>query len=247
MFDIVRLKAIIILPQRKEHKTMSKENKLKKFVKNEGCQYFKYAMLSFGGLGLEGIYAYLLEPLFYGHSINEFTTPEWILHWSITIITWLMVAYLIIRSARNNLNFQLKGINSKWTPVGIIASCILIGLMVVSNFIDLGQLKIVHEFQALGILKFVFQHLYYLAEVILFMLIIVFGQKGFENLFSASNIPYGGILVGLTWGLAHWVTKGSIWIGLGGTLLGFLFGTIYLFLGRDLKKTYLVLALTFII
>ena len=156
MFDIVRLKAIIILPQRKEHKTMSKENKLKKFVKNEGCQYFKYAMLSFGGLGLEGIYAYLLEPLFYGHSINEFTTPEWILHWSITIITWLMVAYLIIRSARNNLNFQLKGINSKWTPVGIIASCILIGLMVVSNFIDLGQLKIVHEFQALGILKFVF-------------------------------------------------------------------------------------------
>lgn len=223
------------------------KNNLKSIFKSEGYQYFEYAMLAFAGLGLEVLYAFWLEPLIYGHSMKEFTTAECIIHWTVTILTWLLVAYLIVKSAKRNLGFQLKGTNSKWTLVGIIASCILIGLMLVINYVDVGGLKIIHEFHRLGILKFIFQHLYYLAEVILFTLIIVFGQHSLEQLFRKKNVPYGGIIVGLTWGLAHWFTKGSIWIGLEGLVLGFLFGAIYLFLGRDFKKTYIVLALTFVI
>lgn len=68
-----------------------------------------------------------------------------------------------------------------------------------------------------------------------------------EKLFRKKNIPYGGIIVGMTWGLAHCFTKGSVWIGFELLVLGFLFGAIYLFLGRDFKKTYIVLALAFII
>ena len=223
------------------------KNNLKSIFKSESYQYFEYAMLAFAGLGLEVLYAFWLEPLIYGHSMKEFTTAECIIHWTVTILTWLLVAYLIVKSAKRNLGFQLRGTNSKWTLVGIIASCILIGLMLVINYIDVGGLKIIHEFHKLGILKFIFQHLYYLAEVVLFTLIIVFGQHSLEQLFRKKNVPYGGIIVGLTWGLAHWFTKGSIWIGLEGLVLGFLFGAIYLFLGRDFKKTYIVLALTFVI
>lgn len=223
------------------------KNNLKSIFKSESYQYFEYAMLAFAGLGLEVLYAFWLEPLIYGHSMKEFTTAECIIHWTVTILTWLLVAYLIVKSAKRNLGFQLKGTDSKWTLVGIIASCILIGLMLVINYIDVGGLKIIHEFHKLGILKFIFQHLYYLAEVVLFTLIIVFGQHSLEQLFRKKNVPYGGIIVGLTWGLAHWFTKGSIWIGLEGLVLGFLFGAIYLFLGRDFKKTYIVLALTFVI
>ena len=223
------------------------KDKIKALFKSEGYQYFEYAMLAFGGLGLEIVYAYLLEPFLYGHSIQEFTTTECIIHWSLTIITWLIAAYLIIKSAKKHLGFQLKGENSKWTLPGMITSGALIGLMLIANYVDVGGLKIIHEFQKLDILKFIFQHLYYLAEVVLFTLIIVFGQKALEKLFRKKNIPYGGIIVGLTWGLAHWFTKGSIWIGLEGLLIGFLFGAVYLFLGKDFKKTYIVLALAFII
>ena len=112
---------------------------------------------------------------------------------------------------------------------------------------DVGGLKIIHEFQKLGVLKFIFQHIYYLAEVVLFTLIIVFGQNALEKLFRKKQIPYGGILVGLTWGLAHCFSKGSIWTGLITMVLGFLFGAVYVFLGKDFKKTYIVLALAFII
>ncbi len=223
------------------------KNNLKSIFKSESYQYFEYAMLAFAGLGLEVLFAFWLEPFIYGHSMKEFTTTECIIHWTVTIFTWLLVAYLIVKSAKKNLGFQLKGTDSKWTLSGIIASCILVGLMLFINYVDVGSLKIIHEFHRLGILKFIFQHLYYLAEVVLFTLIIVFGQNSLEQLFRKKNVPYGGIIVGLTWGLAHWFTKGSIWIGLEGLVLGFLSGAIYLFLSRDFKKTYIVLALAFII
>lgn len=223
------------------------KNKVKSFFKSESYQYFEFAMLAFGGLGIEVLYAYWLEPLIYGHSMREFTTTERIIHWSVTIITWLVVAAFIARSAKKNLGFQLKGIDSKWTREGIIASCVLIGLMALKNYVDVGGLKIIHEFQKLGVLKFIFQHLYYLAEVVLFTLIIVFGQNSLEKLFRKKNVPYGGIIVGLTWGFAHCFTKGSIWIGLVGIVVGFLFGAVYVFWNKDFKKTYAVLALAFII
>lgn len=223
------------------------KNKIKSFFKSESYQYFEYAMLAFGGLGLELIYACILEPFLYGHSMNDFTTTECVIHLCITMITWMIVAFLIVKSANKNLGFQLKGTAGNRTPLGMIASCILILLMLVVNYMDVGDIKIVYEFQKLGVLKFTFQHLYYLAEVVLFTLIIVFGQNALEKLFHKKNMPYGGIIVGLTWGLAHWFTKGSVWIGLGGLIIGFLFGTIYLFLDRDFKKSYIVLALAFIL
>lgn len=220
---------------------------LKSIFKSESYQYFEFAMLAFGGLGIELLYAYWLEPLIYGHSMKEFTLTECIIHWSVTIVTWLVVAVLIVKSAKKNLGFELKASDSKWTLKGVIASCVLIGFMVLENYVDVGGFKIIHEFQKLGMLKFIFQHLYYLAEVVLFTLIIAFGQNSLEKLFKKKNIPYGGIIVGLTWGFAHCFTKGSIWIGLGGILIGFLFGAVYVFLNKDFMKTFAVLALAFII
>ena len=221
--------------------------KVKSIFKSESYQYFELAMLAFGGLGIEMLYAFCLEPMIYGHSMAEFTLVETIIHWTLTTITWMVMAVIIIGTAKKDLGFQLDGNSRKWTGAGIAASCVLIGLVVFENFMDVGGLKIIHEFQKLGVLKFIFQHIYYLAEVVLFTLIIVFGQNALEKLFRKKQIPYGGILVGLTWGLAHCFSKGSIWTGLITMVLGFLFGAVYVFLGKDFKKTYIVLALAFII
>ena len=155
------------------------KNNLKSIFKSESYQYFEYAMLAFAGLGLEVLYAFWLEPLIYGHSMKEFTTAECIIHWTVTILTWLLVAYLIVKSAKRNLGFQLKGTDSKWTLVGIIASCILIGLMLVINYIDVGGLKIIHEFHKLGILKFIFQHLFQKLKKIHFLIYQMVGPDMF--------------------------------------------------------------------
>ena len=220
--------------------SINKEKKL-------GSEYFSLALYAFGGLGLEMLYAYLIEPVIYGHGIADFTPIQSILHWTMTCITWGIVAFLLIRHAKRELGFTLHTPGQKTRLWQWLTSVLLILVMTLINIADIGELKIYHEFKKMKLLEFTFQHIYYLVETILFTLIIVFGQIAMEKWFKRTNIPFGGILAGLTWGLAHWLTKGSLIIGLWGIVVGFLFGTSYLFLNRDLKKTYLVLALAFIL
>ena len=80
----------------------------------------------------------------------------------------------------------------------------------------------------------------------LFLLIIVFGQKACEVWFRRSGIPYGGIICGLTWGLAHAFTK-DLGTGLLGVIVGFAMGGGYLLVNRDLKKAYGMLFLMFVL
>lgn len=82
--------------------------------------------------------------------------------------------------------------------MGLTVLCIIICLT--STWFDWNGSKVLQEFASKGMLKFVFQYIYYLFEVMLFMLIIVYGQKACEVWFKRTNIPYGGIVVALTWG-----------------------------------------------
>lgn len=114
------------------------------------------------------------------------------------------------------------------------------------KYMDWNGLKIVLEYQNLGLLLLIFQYVYAF-ETALFTLMIVFGQKACELWFKNSRLPYGGIIAGLTWGLGHIFTKGSLLTGIFSMLLGFLFGAMYLLLNRDIKKTYIVLLLLFVL
>lgn len=78
-------------------------------------------------------------------------------------------------------------------------------------------------------------------------LIIIFGQKACEKWFNNEVIPYGGIILALTWGIIHIVSKESILIGLISVCGGFLFGTVYLIVGKDYRKTLLLMFLMFVL
>lgn len=218
-----------------------------KTEKQKGMDYIWLALTAFGGLGLEALYAYLLEPLAYGCGMQDFKTWQVILHWMITCFTWGIVAWYTVRSAEKNCNFFLF---TKTRPLKSWQWAAAIGCALVclgSTYIDWGGSKFLIEFRRLGLLKFTFQYLYYLFEVALFMLIIVYGQKAFEIWFKKPNIPYGGIAVALTWGMGHWLTKGTLAAGLYSAFGGFCFGTVYLLLNRNIKLTYGALCIMFIL
>lgn len=149
----------------------------KNITKKLGWNYFWLAMTAFGGLGLEILWAFLVEPMLYGAPMQEWTAAQNILHWTITCVTWGLVALWVVHDAQKSCGFYLM-------------------------------------------------------------------EKG-ETVFKKRNIPYGGIICGLTWGLAHIFTKGSLVTGANGLVYGFLFGVAYLVVGRDIKKTWLVLFLMF--
>lgn len=215
--------------------------------KPTGFNYLNLALLAFGGLGTEAIYAFLFEPMIYGAQMSDWTTLQIICHWILTCFTWGIFAFLLCRCSKQKYSFDLFVEKEKVSAWQWIASLLCIAILITINYIDWSGIKVIIEYQRLGLLKFIFQYIYYLFETILFMLIIVFSQKSFETWFKKKCIPYGGVICALTWGLAHLFTKGSLSAGLLSALGGFAFGVVYLLLGRDIKKTYIALAIMFII
>lgn len=222
-----------------------KKNADKKEVK--GMNYMWLALTAFGGLGLEMLYAYLLEPMIYGCKMQDWKTWHTILHWIITCITWGIVALYTVKSAKKDCGFNIF---EKREPIKLWqwgAAIVCAAICLSSTYIDWGGSKLLIEFQRSDVLKFTFQYIYYLFEVVLFMLIIVYGQKAFELWFKKTNIPYGGVMVALTWGMAHWLTKGTLAAGLYSAFGGFCFGVVYLLLNRNIKWTYIALCIMFVL
>ena len=214
-------------------------------AKTTGWDYFSLGLYAFAGLGIEVLYAFLLEPLLYGAEMQDWSDMQSILHLVVTCITWGAVSYLLIRNAKKNHGFTLFDHTRKmklWQWAAVMIGVIFV---IACNYMDWNGFKIVMEYQKKGLLLFIFQYIYYAFETVLFMLIIVFGQKAFEIWFKNDRIPYGGILCGLTWGLAHIFTKESLMVGIEGIVLGFILGTVYLLVNKDIRKTYLLLLIMF--
>lgn len=215
--------------------------------KVKGMKYVWLAFIAFGGLGLEVLYAFVLEPIVYGCDIQNWKNWQFILHWTTTCITWGIVARYTVKVAKKKLGFDIfeKNIPIKTWQWVVIVVCVAVCLSV--TYMDWEGIKLLTELERLGLLKFTFQYIYYLFEVILFMLIIVYGQKAFEVWFNKKNVPYGGIIVALTWGLSHWFTKGTFVAGLSAAFGGFCYGVVYLLLNRNIKWTYVILCIMFIL
>lgn len=211
-----------------------------------GADYLYLALYAFAGIGLELVLVSVIEPLL-GVSLETYTTSQSIIHWIIISIVWLIAGIFLINLASKKYGFNLwehKGRLKGWQYLGIIV-CLLVS--VGSHYADWGGLKPLLEFQKLGMIKFPFQYIYYLFEAFLISLIVIFGQKACEKWFKNERIPYGGIILALSWGLMHIVSKGSIAVGLLSALGGFLYGAAYLVVGKDYRKALPLMYLMFVL
>ena len=212
----------------------------------KGFFYFTMALLAFAGIGLEVLLAFVIEPPVYGTDIQNWTTVQNILHWVFTCILWGASAFGVITLAKKKGDFDIFQKGNKVELWKWIVIVLIIILSLVVSYMDWNGFKVVKEFKANGALKFVFQYLYYCFEVLLVTLILVFSQKAFETWFKNPNIPYGGIIVALTWGVGHFFTK-DIVTGIVTMVSGLAFGSVYLLVNRDIKKAYAILWLIFVL
>lgn len=222
----------------------------------EGLRFLGYGLEVFGVIGFELLWGFGLEPLIYQRGVKEFNTWQMILHWVVTCAAWGLGAFLVVKECRNKSGLNLMENIRKtsffnkenkikaWQWAMIVVGTIL---CLVSTWIDWNGSKVLAEFHSRGPLLFVFQYIYYLFEVMLVLLIIIFGQMAFEKWFNNNKIPFGGILVALTWGLGHWLSKGSLAAGLYTAVGGFVFGSAYLLANRNVKLSYALLCIMFIL
>ena len=220
----------------------------------DGFDYLCYGLEVFGVIGFELLIGYVIEFNLYGTDFKGFTPLQTIIHWVITCAGWGLGAFLIMKDCKKKKGLDLIG-NFKsskifdgsikvWQWILIVVGVVL---CLVSTWIDWNGSKVLHEFKSRGPLLFTFQYIYYLFEVLLVLLIIIFGQTAFEKWFNNNKIPFGGILVALTWGIGHWYTKGSLGQGLYTAVGGFVFGGVYLLTNRNVKLSYILLCIMFIL
>ena len=220
----------------------------------DGFDYLCYGLDTFAVIGFELLLAYVIEFNLYKTDFKGFTPAQSIIHWVITCAAWGLGAVLIMKDCKKKTGLDLIG-NFKTSKIfdkSIKARqwiLIVIGvvLCLISTWIDWNGSKVLTEWNRRGPLLFTFQYMYYLFEVLLVLLIIIFGQTAFEKWFNNNKIPFGGILVALTWGIGHWYTKGSLGAGLYTAVGGFVFGGVYLLTNRNVKLSYILLCIMFIL
>ncbi|MGG5318552.1 hypothetical protein [Enterococcus sp. AZ072] len=218
---------------------------MKKEVKSG--DFFSLAMLAFGGVGLELLLLFL-ESLVYSNSLNEMTTTQHILHWCLTSFVWGACTLLLARYAKNHYSFDITGSRKSIKTSKLIVAILLVLVCIASNAWSWGTLKILGELaKKESIALFLFQYIYYIFEVGLILSIIAYGQKAGELRFGKVNIPWGGFIVGLSWGLMHALTKGSLFIGAEAMITGILYGSIYLLVEKRGWYSYCLILLAFVL
>ena len=220
----------------------------------EGFKFLLYGLEVFGVIGFELLWGFVVEPFLYKRGVNDFNTWQMIVHWVVTCAAWGLGGLLVVKECKKKSGVDLIENIKKvplitkdikvWQWILIVAGAVM---CLVSTWIDWNGSKVLAEFKSRGPILFPFQYIYYLFEVMLVLLIIIFGQMAFEKWFNNNKIPFGGILVAITWGLGHWLTKGSLFAGIYTAVGGFVFGAAYLLTNRNVKLSYILLCIMFIL
>ncbi|MDR0839784.1 MAG: hypothetical protein LBN26_00110 [Christensenellaceae bacterium] len=218
--------------------------------KESGLAYFILGLLAFAGLGLEALLAFFIEPVLYRSPMAQWGLRQYICHWVLTCLIWGIVVVALACQSRNRYGFNLLPRSSEKAHISLLQWLGIVGCVIftaVISFLSWDGFKIAIEFERLGYLQFLFQYMYYLFEAALFSLVIVFTQKAGELWFKAANVPWGSVVVALTWGLAHALSKGTLLIGILAALGGFLYGIVYVLTGKNLKIAFPIIFIMFVI
>ncbi|MCL2217653.1 MAG: hypothetical protein FWB91_11635 [Defluviitaleaceae bacterium] len=227
-------------------------------MKEKASPYLAMALLAFMILGLEMIILFI-ESLFYG-TMDLFGLLEkrgiypLLIHWGLTCAVWITGAWVLHLWAKKR-GFNIFENKFKAPVINWIIVCALFAISVVSSYIvwDM-RFKPIAEFTGMfnlvgnqAVFTFIAQYIYYLFESVLYLAIIIFGQKYGELVLKKDKVPWGGILCGLTWGLVHTLTQGSLIVGLYSAISALIFGIVYILLKKNIRYAYPVIALMFML
>lgn len=182
---------------------------------------------------------------------GNFGTFQKCIHLLLISLIWIISIIIIKKISRTYFYFNEETHKNKiiskkdWI---IIFLCLL--ACKILTFIDWNTLKVIGEFNIKGLIYFSIQYVYYFIEVALICHIIAYGQKAFEVLFKKKQeIPFGGFVLGFTWGTLHFISRGSldIWNGISCIIFSILSGTMYLKLNRNRKLSYIFIALGYLL
>lgn len=214
-------------------------------------KYLGLSLITFGGFLLEYFTILVIDMMILGVDISNYQLAQRNTHLIINSLVWLAYIGMIIYFSNKKYNFfsELNTEKPSKKDLMIVLLCLL--ACKVMTFIDWHTLKIIGEASGKDVIQFLLQYLYYLVEVLLVLMIIVYGQKAFEVSYQkTTNIPFGGIVLAFTWGTFHFVSRGvglEIWNGISCMIFSLLAGTMYVRLKKHLGYSYLLISIGYLL
>lgn len=112
-----------------------------------GFNYILLVLGTFGGLMLEAVIGYGIEPIFYGGQMTEWSDIQYIAHWIVTYIMWGMVSFFIINFAKRRYDFDIFSKGEKVKVWQWILIAVLICGSLAISYRDWNGSKVLLEFQ----------------------------------------------------------------------------------------------------
>ena len=210
-----------------------------------GFDYLWCALYACAGFALELLLVQIEKSM--GIGIDGYTTMQNIVHFLITTVLWVGAGFIVILVGKKTTGFKILAIKEKMKGWQYFAIAICFVVNLIAKYLDWGGFKPMLELSRLGLPVFIFQYIYYVTEAFLISLVIVYAQKACETWFKNEKLPYGGIILGLTWGFAHILSKGNVLVSIFACLGAFLFGAAYVFVNKDYRKALPIIILLFIL
>ncbi len=215
-------------------------------------KYLWLSLLSFGAFMLELLSIFVIEVIFLHVDIWNYTAQQRSVHCIITAFLWAVFIGVLLIFSIKHYHFPTRGNQEDKISLKnwIATFACFIGCKIMT-FIDWHTLKVIGEVQGKTIFQFCAQYLYYIFEVVLVTLIIIYGQKAVEALLKKeSSVPFGGIILAVTWGIFHFVSRGvgiEIWNGISTLIFSVLSGDLYLKLNIKWLHSDLPIAMRYLL
>jgi hypothetical protein len=192
---------------------------------------------------------FLIEMAAYGvTSPAELPLPKVLGHYIIVYLIWGLVAVVTHMTAKRRLRFDLFALKGPIKARSLLLILLMCALHILYatyswdwQFKPLAEYNnFVSIFGDQGWIVAVFQLLYYFIECLLLTVIIAFGQEFGERRFGKKKVPWGGILLALTWGLSHFITQFTLEAAISCSVIAVYFGVSYLLLKKNAVYSWLL-------
>lgn len=215
-------------------------------------KYFWLSIFSFGAFMLEYLSIFYIEAIVLHVDIRDYTAQQRSIHCIIMVFMWAVFIGVLLLFSKKHYCFPTRGtqVDKISLKNWIVTLICFIGCKIIT-FIDWHTFKVIGEAQGKTMFQFCAQYLYYIFEVMLVTLIIIYGQKAGETfLKKESSIPFGGIILAMTWGIFHFVSRGvgiEIWNGISTMIFSVFCGVMYIKLNRRWFHSYLFIAMGYLL
>ena len=188
-----------------------------------------------------------LEQALYNKHYYSFTITESNMHWIIVCVRWGLIGLMMFYVTVRMYSFDLSKKRNAPKKRGIAACLLLAAASVFLKLYVYGGWRIQLDIITSGWFQSIFQYVYYFFEIILATITIAILQEWCESFCKNKNLPYGGIIFALTWGVSHIITQGNLLVGICYILLALMFGMAFLFMNKNLLYTLIAVAVIFLV